>query len=1160
MDNLLILKERVEKALNTNAGYIPKVTPEIKALISDLWDEISSNKTPEQKAAPVHACGASFCVLSEAFYATLKGIGLNYQQNINLITSLLGQYSTADFVTYNKLKDGQLVNAGKWAVLHEELDSFESTEDFCYDLVQSEISEAKVFENLDKSTLHPANKNPKIFKIKTVIGMVVSSRDGAVGALCVHFKDNVEINQNIKILLKLFSSLISLEELRTLPLSETEEKLRILINATPDIICFKDGQNRWLQANNSMLEVYNLQNIDYTLKSDMQLAKLTHPSHLPAFKRCSQSDDLAWEKGSLSRTEENIPDLKGIDRIYDVIKVPLYNEDQSRKGLVVFGREATQRIKAEQQTTFLNQSALGFLQMEENDDIYKYIATQVHSLLGREAIVMVASFDESVHVSTLHSIIGLGSFLDKVLKLIKGNPIGMTTYLDEKRKKNVLDQSFNQQKNVYEMLNGALNASVCKALETLLNIGKIYEMGFASRSWLLGDVTILLPKGTELENRDAIEAFIKLSAVALYQRQVKSRLLESEESYRGLFNCMSSAVYIMDADGKFLDVNEGAVKLYGYPRERFIGQTPEFLSAPGKNDHINLSNILEKTFRGEAQQTEYWGIKRDGTVFPKDVKFYKGSYLGKSVVLAVAEDITERYKMISQIIEARDEAERNMQKTRSIVMAFPDLILVIDEEGNLIEALSGNAEYADYFSFFEGKKHLTDFVPAQMLRKAFENIHKVISTGEMEIFDIESQNEGKVNLSEVRMVKYNSNQVLAVIRDITQRAELIQELKLAKDKAEESARLKTAFLHNISHEIRTPLNGIVGFSNLLTQPGVEQEDTSEYVSFINSCSDQLLSIINDIMNVATLEAGQERIQDSAVHLNKMMGRAMSQFTVKARDKGLELSFEAGLPDNNCLIITDETKLIQILSNLIGNSVKFTNAGSIKFGYAIDGDFIEFFVQDTGVGIPEDMHEIIFDRFHQVNNTLSMNTGGTGLGLSISRSYAELMGGRIWLNSIPGEQTIFYFTIPYKTIPGRVPKSVQSPPKKRKGTLHDKIILVADDEEVNFRLIKGILAGSGVTLIHVSNGSDAVEKCRNGERIDLILMDLKMNVMDGFTATGLIRQLCPALPIIAQSALAMAGDRQRALEAGCNDYISKPLRKMDLLAMIEKYLIPGLKNV
>ncbi len=1153
MDNLLQLKERVEEALKSKAEDKAELPYEVRALIGDLWSQIEKSHQPDYPNSLETPYGEKlFCMPTEAFSEVLDGIGLKYQQNISLITSLLGRFCNADFVTFNKLKDGQLINAGKWARFDQEIDNFNPIGQICYDILKSESTNVKMLNHLDKLTHYNSDSNVILLKLKAVAGKAVISQGSLVGTLCVFFKEDVELNQNILILIKLFSSLIALEELRTLPLNETEEKLRILINATPDIICFKDGETRWIQANDSMLNVFSLQDVDYTMKPEAELARLTKPFYSEAFNNCAKSDDLAWEAGCLSRTEEVIPNPDGKNRVFDVIKVPLYNDDKSRKGLVVFGRDITERIKAQQQTTFLNHSALDFLQMEDNKNIYDFIAERVYSLLGG-GIVLVASFDESTQIATLRSFLGLGPLLDKTLKLINQNPVGMSTYLDQQRKRDIMEHSLTQRKDLFEMLNGALNSTVCLALEKLLSIGNIYEMGFASKNWLLGDVTILLPKGAELPNREAIEAFIKLSAVALYQKQVKLKLMESEESYRGLFNCMTNAVYIMDKEARFLDVNEGAVKMYGYPRERFIGNTPVFLSAPGKNDHINVVEIMRKTFEGEPQHIEYWGVKKDGTAFPKDIKFYKGDYFGQKVVLAVADDITERYNMVSQLISARDEAERNLQKTKSIVMAFPDLILVIDREGNLLEALSGNEDIALFFAASENRKHLNQFVPPRALEVGFENMHKVLSTGLMQIFNIDISYEGLESYYEIRIVKYKADQVLAVARDITRSIELINELNLEKDKAEESDRLKTAFLHNISHEIRTPLNGIVGFSNLLTQPGVAQGDTSEYVSFINSCSDQLLAIINDIVSVATLEAGQEKLQESTVDLNKMLNRVMSQFSAKAKEKGLEIEFTSGLPDDKCLIVADETKLIQLLSNLIGNSVKFTGKGGVKFGYVIKCEFVEFYVEDSGIGIPEEMHEVIFDRFRQVNNTLSLNTGGTGLGLSISKSYVELMGGRIWLKSIPGKQTVFYFTIPYKSFSGGYIAPMISPAINDKEFLRDKVIMVAEDEEINFRLIKGMLASSGVKFIHVYNGADAVEKCKTDEIIDLILMDLKMNVMDGFTAAGLISHLRPELPIIAQSALAMVGDRQRAIESGCSDYISKPLRKANLITLLEKHL-------
>lgn len=1147
------LKKRVEAALKPKIQDGTGLPSEIYALIGDLWGEIENGRKRFEPTSDNSSINNQpFCVPTEAFSEVLDGIGLNYHQNILLIISMLGHFCNADFVTFNKLKDGHLINAGKWARFDEEIDNFNPIDRICDDLLKLEPSDIKMLKDLDKSTLYDADSNVALLKLKSVVGKAVLSQGILFGTLGVFFKEDIELNNNILVLIRLFASLLALEELRTLPLSDTEERIRILINATPDIICFKDGENRWLQANESMLGAFSLQNIDYKMKSESELAVLTAPVFGKALRRCMQSDDAAWEAGCLSRSEEGIVDANGLERIYDVIKVPLFNEDQSRKGLVVFGREITQRIKAQQQTAFLNQSALYFLQMEDNENIFEYIADRVYSLIG-DGIVLSASFDESTQTATLRSLVGLGSLQDELLKMINRNPVGMTTCLNTEQKKGVLEQSLTHRKSLYEVLNGVLSEAECKTLEQLLNIGEIYEMGFASKDWLLGEVTMILPKGSELVNREAIEAFIKLSAVALYQKQVKLRLIESEESYRGLFNCMTNAVYIMDKEARFLDVNDGAVKMYGYPRERFIGNTPAFLSAPGKNDHINVIESLRKTFEGVPQQIEYWGVKKDGTVFPKDIKFYKGDYFGKTVVLAVADDITERFNMISQIISARDEAERNLKKTKSIVMAFPDLILVIDKEGNLLEAMSGNEDIAIFFAESENRKHISQLVPSHVLEVGIENMNKVLSTGCIQIFNIDVTYEGLKSYYEIRMVKYNDNQVLAVARDITRSIELINELNLEKNKAEESDRLKTAFLHNISHEIRTPLNGIVGFSNLLTQPGIAQGDTSEYVSYINSCSDQLLAIINDIVSVATLEAGQEKLLESSVDLNKMMNRVLSQFLTKANEKGLEIEFKTGLPDEKCLIVADETKLIQVLSNLVGNSVKFTTAGNVEFGYVDKSEFIEFYVKDSGIGIPENMHEAIFDRFRQVNNTLSLNTGGTGLGLSISKSYIELMGGRIWLKSIPGRQTVFFFTIPKKSSTGDYSAPMDSPVIQKRTYLQDRVILVAEDEEINFKLIKGMLGSFGVKLIHVFNGADAVELCKTNETIDLVLMDLKMNVMDGFTAAGHIRNIRPELPIIAQSALALVGDRHRAIDAGCTDYISKPLRKVNLIALLEKYL-------
>jgi signal transduction histidine kinase len=239
------------------------------------------------------------------------------------------------------------------------------------------------------------------------------------------------------------------------------------------------------------------------------------------------------------------------------------------------------------------------------------------------------------------------------------------------------------------------------------------------------------------------------------------------------------------------------------------------------------------------------------------------------------------------------------------------------------------------------------------------------------------------------------------------------ELLAAKEKAEESDRLKTAFLHNISHEIRTPMNAIVGFSGLLNEPDLPPEKIKDFTTIIEQSSNQLLSIITDLISISTIEAGQQKINEKAFNINDLCQLVFNQFILRAQSQNINLNFKSALIGEKAEIISDETKLIEILSNLIGNALKFTIQGSVTYGYDIKGDFIEFYVSDTGIGISEEFHEDIFKRFRRVEHSFSRQHSGTGLGLSISKAYVELLGGTIWVKSAKGKGSTFYFTIEHK---------------------------------------------------------------------------------------------------------------------------------------------------
>lgn len=394
--------------------------------------------------------------------------------------------------------------------------------------------------------------------------------------------------------------------------------------------------------------------------------------------------------------------------------------------------------------------------------------------------------------------------------------------------------------------------------------------------------------------------------------------------------------------------------------------------------------------------------------------------------------------------------------------------------------------------------------------------------------------------------------LFGIARDITERKQMEDSLIEAKEKAEESDNLKTAFLHNISHEIRTPLNAIVGFSGLLSSPEIDAEKRKHFIDIILQSSDQLLLIIADIVDIATIEAGQAKISEKEIELNSLLKLLFDQFLLKANKQNITLALNLFLPDTEIRIIADETKLSQVLSNLISNALKFTKQGNVNFGYQIKEDEIEFVVEDTGIGIPATMHNEIFKRFRQVESTTARQFGGSGLGLSISKAYIEMLGGKIWLDSELGKGSTFYFTIPYKRAQKTV-SSDQSSAGLGNGIKQQKTLLVAEDEDSNFMLLEELLSGLNSNIIRAVNGLDAVEICKSNRQIDLVLMDIKMPVMDGYEATKQIRSFMPALPIIAQTAYTSEVDRNKALVCGCNDFISKPLKRDVLISKVSNLL-------
>jgi len=402
--------------------------------------------------------------------------------------------------------------------------------------------------------------------------------------------------------------------------------------------------------------------------------------------------------------------------------------------------------------------------------------------------------------------------------------------------------------------------------------------------------------------------------------------------------------------------------------------------------------------------------------------------------------------------------------------------------------------------------------------------------------------------SESHILKSVSSTIgMAIIR---RRAEI--ELRKAKEKAEEYNNLKTAFLQNMSHEIRTPMNGILGFTELINEPDLTGEMQQECIEIIKTSGQRMLNIINDLMDVSLIESGQVEINKTTFNLNSELMAIYRFFLPEAEARSLRLLLTSAGFDKQHVIFTDKEKLYAVLSNLVKNAIKYTDKGFVEIGFEKNNGEYKFSVKDSGIGIACDKKEMIFDRFVQADLTISKPYEGAGLGLSIAKAYVELLGGRIWVESELGAGSQFYFTIPSQA-PIPVMHENEMIHKITPGAGYDLNVLIAEDNESSEYYLSRLLKKYTKTIFHVNTGTDAVEVFKNNPGIDLILMDIKMPDMDGYQATRLIRQFNQKVVIIAQTAYALTGDREKALKAGCNDHITKPIKREVLLNIISKYL-------
>ncbi|MBA4410559.1 MAG: hybrid sensor histidine kinase/response regulator [Odoribacter sp.] len=516
----------------------------------------------------------------------------------------------------------------------------------------------------------------------------------------------------------------------------------------------------------------------------------------------------------------------------------------------------------------------------------------------------------------------------------------------------------------------------------------------------------------------------------------------------------------------------------------------------------------------------------------------------------------EKEKRAAELILANKELvfqnEEKEKRAAELVIANKELAFQNDEkEKRAAELILANKELV--FQNEEKEKRAAELVLANK-ELAFQNDEKEKRAAELIIANKELvfQNDEKEKRAAELIL---ANKELAFQND--EKEKRAAELVIAKEHAEQSDRLKSAFLANMSHEIRTPMNGILGFASILKEADLTGEEQREYLELMEQSGARMLNIINDIVDISKIESGLMEVHSKESNINEQIDYIHTFFKPEMDKKRIQFFSKKSLPGKEAVINTDREKIYAILTNLVKNAIKYTDEGSIEFGYNLKTErqttVLEFFIKDTGIGIPKHMQEAIFERFIQADITDKMARQGAGLGLSISKAFVELLGGKIRVSSEEGKDSIFYFTIPYKSQPhtkSDITTFVSD--EGEKGQIRNLKVLIVEDDKISDLLILTMLKKISHQVLHSETGVEAIETCRNNPDLDLVLMDIKMPDMNGYEATRQIRQFNNDIIIIAQTAFGLSGDRGKAIEAGCNDYITKPINKDKLLPLIQKY--------
>ncbi len=645
------------------------------------------------------------------------------------------------------------------------------------------------------------------------------------------------------------------------------------------------------------------------------------------------------------------------------------------------------------------------------------------------------------------------------------------------------------------------------------------------------------------------------------QKEAENKLIEEEQNFRVLVNAFEDLIFIFNKNGNVIQTNQAVINKLGYPEH-------ELLLKPFKSflnfDESDLNQLIQSAFQGKKCIFLSNLISKKKVLIPVEIRLFNGTWSNKDVIFGICQDISVRVKA-ERAIKLSEEKFSKAFNSSAVMMTISTFKLgtYIDVNDTFLK-LTGLKKKE---IIGKTSHELGIFKEIGQREQMLEYIDKHQKITDQEVTLIPKKGGKLICLFSAEVINIqNEKCLLAVLSDITQRKQIEGELIKAKELAEEASKAKEQFLSTMSHEIRTPMNAVIGMTNILLNENPKPEQLPNLTALKYS-AENLLALLNDILDFSKIEAGKIEISSLPIDIKTTAENLRNSFDQLAKEKGIELktSIDKRIPLN---LLGDQVRINQVLTNLIGNALKFTEKGSVELSLKLVKDLknsahIAFSISDTGIGINKNFLGSIFREFTQVNAETTRRFGGTGLGLAISQRLVKLQGGSIKVRSIPEKGSTFYFTLKLSKYDPSLIKN------QNVEILEEKLIfskpykiLVVEDNEINKLIAEKFLVKWGLAVDHAENGKEAIDKISENS-YDLILMDLEMPVMSGYEATTIIRSLPDAtkskVPIIALTASAMQDIQRKIYSLGMNDFVIKPFNPAELRKILFYHLENQNKN-